>query len=79
MLPKNYTTFATLARGLNQGAVLDAIIINTFISHVISIMFPISSQVFPKTHAVKIASTYYILHTKYYTYISILIYAPDWY
>ncbi len=48
MLSKNFTTFVTLVRGLNQGAVLDTIIINTFISRVISIMFPISSQVFPK-------------------------------
>ena len=60
MLSKNFTTFVTLARGLNQGAVLDTIIINTFISHVISIMFPISSRVFPITQATRIASIYII-------------------
>lgn len=60
MLPKNFTTFATLARSLNQGAVLDTIIINTFISRVISIMFPISSQVFPITQATRIVSIYII-------------------
>ena len=60
MLPIYFTIFATLARGLNQGAVLDTIIINTFISHVISIMFPISSRVFPITQATRIASIYII-------------------
>ena len=60
MLPKNFTTFVTLARDLNLGAVLDTTIINTFISHVIPIMFPISSQVFPTTQATRIASIYII-------------------
>ena len=60
MLPIYFTTFVSLARGLNHGAVLDTIIINTFISHVISIMFPISSRVFPITQATRIASIYII-------------------
>ena len=60
MLPIYFTIFDTLSRGLNQGAVLDTIIINTFISHVISIMFPISSRVFPITQATRIASIYII-------------------
>lgn len=60
MLPIYFTIFAILARGLNQGTVLDTIIINTFISRVISIMFPISSRVFPITQATRIASIYII-------------------
>ena len=60
MLPKNFTTFVTLVRDLNLGAVLDTTIINTFISHVIPIMFPISSQVFPTTLATRIVSIYII-------------------
>ena len=60
MLPKIFTTFVTSVRGLNLGAVLDTTIINAFISHVIPIMFPISSQVFPIIQATRIASIYII-------------------
>ena len=60
LLPIYFTIFATPARGLNQGTVFDAIIINTFISRVISIMFPICSRVFPITQATRIASIYII-------------------